>query len=289
MTEDNSGTKLEPRRGKNWVAITAICLALLGALSFGLDIEGAGLCLPDVLPTPVLVVVTLVLSTWGYLRSSAKGGKRMAVFSLSISVILLLASALMPLYSTVARRAPFAIAISNCRQIEMALRAYAADHNGNYPDAALEHPLNSNEAFRKLFIEGYITDEKIFGAEFSPYHPDGKIGQAPDYREALQAGENHWAMTQGLTDGGAADMPVVFEHPAVATWPPKWNADAVEVPKMGRVWRRHRVVVGLNDGSANSMTLESSGGTAVGLAPREGGLPVFPKVRPAPEILNVQK
>ncbi len=39
--------------------------------------------------------------------------------------------------------------ISNARQIEIALAAYASDHGGEYPDAALTHPANSNEVLRQ--------------------------------------------------------------------------------------------------------------------------------------------
>jgi hypothetical protein len=167
--------------------------------------------------------------------------------------------------------------------------AYALDHDGKYPDAAFEHPLNSNEVFRKLFIEGYLSDERIFGCEVSPYHPDGVIGVAPDFREAVKAGENHWAMTRGQTGTVQNGIPLVFENPAVAAWPPKWDANAVEVAKPGRVWHGRKVIIGLNDGSVTTGRLNSRWGAAVSLAPKADGSPVFPDVHPTPEVLNVEK
>ena len=187
------------------------------------------------------------------------------------------------------RKASMTKAVSNCRQIDIALRAYASDHDGRYPDAAVAHPRNSNELFRKLFTEEYLSDERIFGCPMSGAVPDGNIGQPPDFLEALKRGENHWAMTKGLTDASPPSMPLVFENPAVATWPPKWNVDEVETPRPGRVWKGGKVIIGFNDGSAEMMPLQSAGGAAVGLAPRADGTPVFPDVHPAPEILNVER
>jgi len=70
---------------------------------------------------------------------------------------------------------------------------YAAEHGGNYPDAAAPSATSSNEVFRQLFITEIIDNEMIFGCPHSPANPDGKIGSAPDFSDAVKAGENHWA------------------------------------------------------------------------------------------------
>jgi len=235
----------------------------------------------------LLVVFAVALAGCGDSHLLACAWKRLAAFCVVMGLVLLL-ECQFP-YATVSQRAPITVSISHCREINIALKGYAADHNGSYPDAAFDHPLNSNEVLRKLFIEGYISDEWIFGSSASPYHPDGLIGQAPEYKEALKAGENHWAMTKGLTDSSPANIPLVFENPVVATWPPRWNVNAVEVAQPGRVWKGKRVIVGLNDGSANLMHVEMKKSPNVGQAMTKDASRVFPDLDPKPEILNVEK
>ena len=212
--------------------------------------------------------------------------------ALAVFVItLLMGGWLIPMWAPSSRQSHsnVTLGISNCRLIEIALWSYSHDHNGKYPDAAIEHPRTSNEVFRKLIAGGYLENERVFGCPKSLAAPDGNIGQAPDFLEAVKAGENHWAMTKGLTDDSPPEVPFVFENPAVATWPPKWNADAVKAPLPGRVWSGGRVIVGLHDGSANLMQLESDKGTRVGLKPNPNGSPIFPDLHPTPEILNIER
>jgi uncharacterized protein DUF4190 len=168
-------------------------------------------------------------------------------------------------------------AMSNCRMIITALRLYADDHNGKHPDASLPQAHSSNAVFRQMFVEGQVDSEMIFGCPGSKCgNPDGNIGTAPDYREAVQPGENHWAMTKGLTTASDGSIPLVFENPADATWPPKWSPDLAGTGKPGRTWSGGRVIIGFNDGSVALLPLESSKGEHVGLKPKVDGTPVFP-------------
>ncbi len=86
---------------------------------------------------------------------------------------------------------------NNCRQIMMALRIWANDNGGVYPDAKLPGVKTSNEVFRVLFTEEIIQDERIFGGKATRYQPDNNIGEAPDYTQALLNNENHWMMASG--------------------------------------------------------------------------------------------
>lgn len=180
-------------------------------------------------------------------------------------------------------------AINNSKQIIIALRLYAGDHDGKYPDAMAPHARSSNEVFHLLFKEGILETERIFGCSRSPFLPDGNIGTAPDFLEALKPGENHWAMTKGLNDAMNGCVPLVFENPSEATWPPKWNADFAFQEKPGRVWWGGKIVVGFNDTSVEVFTLEKHQGKSVGLRPDSEGKPVFPVLDPKLEILNVAK
>jgi hypothetical protein len=150
-------------------------------------------------------------------------------------------------------------AIANCRQIVLALKLYASDHGGNYPspDGLVS---SSNQAFRRLFREEVLEAEGIFGCPDSVFMPDNQIGQAPDYNEALKPGENHWAMTDGLFDSSSGGIPLVYENPVKAEWPPKWKPGLEGKREKGEAWPGGAVLVGMNDGGASFMKLRD--GTA---------------------------
>ena len=116
-------------------------------------------------------------------------------------------SLLVPWGSMISEKANQMKATNNCRQILMAMKAYAADHNGDYPRGA-----TANAAFRELVKEGILEDERIFGSPCSPFLPDGNVGQAPDFAEAVGPGENHWMLVDGLNEKSEGMLPVVFEN-----------------------------------------------------------------------------
>jgi hypothetical protein len=195
-------------------------------------------------------------------------------------LIVVVAAVILPLYGLYAflRYASERGAISKdfprCRRLVTALHVYAMDHDGKYPDAFLTNPRSSNEVFRLLLKEGIVENELDFGALASPYVPDGNIGTAPEFAQALEAGENHWAMTAGLGASASGEIPAIYENPAVAAWPPKWNARAVGKSVPGRTWS-HGVIVGFNDTSVDVRELESSEGTTAGLAKKWGTEDLF--------------
>jgi hypothetical protein len=181
-----------------------------------------------------------------------------------VTALLLLASLILPAFSRVSAKGNITNGISNCRQIVMALKLYAADHGGAYPDAALVNPKSANEVFRVLFKEGTIDFEPTFGCPISPFVPDGNIGNSEDRSKALEAGENHWAMTRDVRDNMLGNIPLVFENPVKATWPPMWNPDAKGTATRGRAWSTG-IIIGTNDGGAYIQPLASMKGTSVPL------------------------
>ena len=180
------------------------------------------------------------------------------------------------------QRARQSAAIGNCKQIVTALRVYATEHGGKYPDAIAPLPTSSNQAFRTLIREEVFEDERVFGCQLSKFVPNGKIGGAPDYLQALEAGENHWAMTKGVTDQSPGSMPLVFENPLVPSWPPVWNTKLQEKPEKGRVWRGGKIIVGFNDTSVQAVKIElpTSG---------ESKKDVFTEAAPFMEVLNIEE
>ncbi len=204
----------------------------------------------------------------------------------------LIASLFIPPFSKVSDRSPVTKAINNCKQVVTTLKLYSADCNGSYPDHDLPKARTSNDVFRLCFKSGVADSEVIFGCPFSSDgRPDGSIGIGPDYSEAVKAGENHWAMTKGLTDSSSGRIPLVYESPADATWPPKWNPNSAGTDKPGRTWSDGKVIIGFNDGSVEALPLESTKGERVGLRPRADGTPIFPANTPEQkfEVLDVAR
>ncbi len=223
--------------------------------------------------------------------------------SLAIFVLLVLAAGLyMPPFANIGTKARIMYTLSNARQISLMLKNYAGDHNGRYPDGK-----TSNEVFRELFKTGLLDDERAFTAACSPYEGDNNIGEDPDYAKALEPGENHWSMTKGVTADSPGDVPLLFENPAFATWPPQWNVDAVHRPYSslyslltfshhdppppkipGRAWSEDKIVVGRNDGSVQAEQLESITGKAVTLERNAEGKNLFEAAGPH-EILDIER
>lgn len=114
-------------------------------------------------------------------------------------------------------------AISNARLIVGLLLTYASDNNRQFPDAKLSADgLTSNAVLRELFKEELALDETIFGCPYSSFGSDKNIGLAPDYKQALKPGENHWMMVAGVGSSSAPGTPLILENAVDATWPPYW-------------------------------------------------------------------
>lgn len=206
-----------------------------------------------------------------------------------ITIIAILASLAVPTFSKIQERGNITKAISNCRQVITALRIYSSDHDGNYPDIALSSGggsggsggggggggSSSNAVLRELFKAASIDNENVFGCPASrDGNPDGNIGTSPDYTEALQPGENHWAMTGGLTDSASGTYPLIYENPAGGTWPsPTWNADAAGTGAVGRTWSGGKVIVGMNDSSVIQERTTAAKGSGLELAGKTGNAP----------------
>ncbi len=199
-------------------------------------------------------------------------------------VLLLFAVGLIiPQFGAVQDSARLMQACNNCRAILLTLKCYADDHGGRYPEGK-----TANDAFRDLFKADLMDDERAFTALNSPYQPDNNIGEAPNYSETLEPGENHWAMTRGLTSRSDKDAPLVFENPAKATWPPFWNADVKGRPEPGRTWKSGKIVIGRNDGSVAAEKLASNHGPAATLEKGADGKDLFERIGPH-EIMDVAR
>jgi hypothetical protein len=180
-------------------------------------------------------------------------------------------------------------AINNARQIGICLQNYAADHGDHYPDSDSPEAKHSNDVFRHLFKVGIMEDEKVFTAASSPFEGDNNIGEGPDYTEALAAGENHWAMTKGLTPKSAGAIPLIFENPVLDTWPPCWDTTRAGTKAEGRAWKTGTIIICRNDGSASAEKLTDRTGPNTPLKPDSDGKDLFTRWLTAGSYLNVQR
>lgn len=231
--------------------------------SFVCGILGLGLCFP------ALLAVVLGRGALDYIGRShgTVRGRGLAIAGMALGygyfglfALAIIVAVLTPAFRQTLTKAQQMRALGNCMQITMSLKEWAEDHGGLYPDSDPGRPRTANEAFRLLFRDGILEDEFIFGCPRSPFHPDRKTGPAPDYTHALEPSENHWVFTKGQGLDGPGILPLVFENPAEYSWPPKWNATLAGQELVGRCWEGGKVVIGLNDGSASVVRLDSGDG-----------------------------
>ena len=220
--------------------------------------------------------IAVHLDSWD-VRAAAKPRLRWGLLPwiVVVSVVGLLCLLLVSVMSKWAQ----APALANGHDVVMAMKIFANDNCSVYPDrivvpenmanqptleggSAKSTPTgrvtaqasNANEAFRNLFTEEIVAEEKIFGCPHSPFVPDGDTGAAPKFEQALTDGENHWAMVFGQTTSNSGTTPIIFENALDASWPPRWRGDGLENAK-GRVWPGGKVLMFFNDNSARFVAL----------------------------------
>ncbi len=121
------------------------------------------------------------------MKTRLKQGFTLIELLVVITIIAILASLALPAFNGISERGNITKGINNAKQIILTLKVWASDNNGSYPDTiAGKAVADANTAFRQLFIDGVLSDEKIFGCPSSPYNPDGNIGTAPKYTDAVE-------------------------------------------------------------------------------------------------------
>ena len=219
------------------------------------------------------------------------GGKGLAITgiclggSLMILGTALLAGLVVPAYNEAQENIKMSEAIHNPRQIIIAMKAYARDHGGAYPDADPSHPKTANEVFRLLIKGGYVTDERIFTAPGHPEQADGNLGEAPHFKQALERGENHWAIITGLNEASPKDLPLIFERPNDNAWPPTWNASTTGRHAQNSAWKGSKIIVGTTDGMVHITILNPPQGTRATTFSRDNRFDIFDPARPMGYLL----
>lgn len=196
-----------------------------------------------------------------------------------ITIIAILASVSVPVFSSIQRKAKLNKSLQHAKQIGLALRVFAGDENGLYPQGA-----DANEAYGVLVDE--METEKIFYVAGSRYHGDlsdanAKFTRGPDNLwenstptgVALEPGENHYAYALGFTDSTSARFPLIASG---FTSTPGTYAELLS--DVGGVWEGKNCVVIYCDGSGEAPKLdrtsfkliESRGGTDIDIFNQEG-------------------
>ena len=125
------------------------------------------------------------------------------------------------------------------KEIARAVMAYAADHNGRFPEAQS----NANEAYEQLFPD-YVLSKRVFvprRSAWTPNYPD----EASLKRPGLAVGENGFAYVRGLNSESNPEFPLVAQgfregSPGVYAFDPR---------RKGGVGSERRAVVIRVDGS----------------------------------------
>jgi prepilin-type N-terminal cleavage/methylation domain-containing protein len=183
-----------------------------------------------------------------------------------IAIIAILASIALPAFVGVQRRAKQTKDLSNGKQIVIALRQFALDNNGEFPNkeyafgaaytdttlTVVGASSTSNSVFRWL-IPTYTTSEEIFavpGSKWNSPGPDNNIDSGAA-GQTLKAGENGYGYTAALQDTANTLFPLIQD--AWSTTIPNYVADTA-LP--GGVWGATKAVVIFIDGAGQVMTVD---------------------------------
>ena len=156
-------------------------------------------------------------------------------------IIFMLVGLLIPVINSARQRAAQVQELTEAKQIGLALKLYASDHDGVYPAGVNVYGQGirtSNDAFRSL-IPKYLKLETPFGNDQSAYQtapPDNRISPVS---EILRPGENTYSYVMGLSDNWPPSTPIVADGTDGTG-----RGIYVSDPKArGGTWRGDRVVI----------------------------------------------
>jgi len=199
-----------------------------------------------------------------------------------IAIIAVLASIAVPVFSTVQTKGAQTKALSNGKQIGLALRLYAGENNGNYPSYTLDPSgaptttvvTSSNDAFCQLF-PNYVKSEAIFWLAKSKWcstNPPDELQDATltvPSTNTLKSTENEWAYVLGLNDASNPSVPVIadgFVEGGEATH--KYTKDQTA---KGGVWKAVSAIVIRADNSGTVEKVNQTDLTVTGPNGSAGG------------------
>jgi prepilin-type N-terminal cleavage/methylation domain-containing protein len=180
-----------------------------------------------------------------------------------IAIIAILASIALPVFSAVQERGKQTKDLSNGKQIALALKQFATDTNGEFPNkvyaadyataVVLAAGDQSNDAFRWL-LPVYLRSEDIFVVPGSAWNPNGAnnildavYGTQVD---TLDAGECGYSYITALNDTSDPSFPLIADG-----WRTGANITTYDNVKgnVGGVWGGQKAIVIFVDGSGQIM------------------------------------
>jgi hypothetical protein len=196
-------------------------------------------------------------------------------------VIPVVVIALLPLAISLAQRRDKQIKdLSNAREIALALKNFAVDHEGGFPNKEpaedygvaddLTSANKSNDAFWWLFPT-YLTREDIVtvpGSAWSPTPPDNKLDapESAERTETLRQGECAYLYVTGLNDTSNPELPLLADAGTaedVTVYTNRQN-------EKGGVWRGKRAIILFVDGSGRIMAVDDRTDRAAAFVKRPG-------------------
>jgi prepilin-type N-terminal cleavage/methylation domain-containing protein len=204
-----------------------------------------------------------------------------------IAIIAVLASIALPAFTAVQERGKQTKDMSNGKQIALALKQFATDHNGVFPNKkpgdvtsanydagaiALDGTGFSNDGFWWLFPT-YLTSEDIFsvaGSAWSPNPPDNKLDPATATARAdtLKPGECGYEYITALNDTSNPQFPLIMDGGTAAGEAPVTYTN-VQSSK-GGIWKGKKAIVILVDGSGQVMSVNDQTAPALSFVTRPG-------------------
>jgi prepilin-type N-terminal cleavage/methylation domain-containing protein len=203
-----------------------------------------------------------------------------------IAIIAILASIALPVFSSVQERGKQTKDMSNGKQIALALKQFAVDHNGVFPnkkptvvstdyDAGttdLAGTDKSNDAFWWLF-PNYVTSEDIFavaGSAWSPNPPNNILDPptATGRTNTLATGECGYEYITALNDTSNPQFPLIMDG-GIATGEANVEYTNVQSDR-GGIWKGKKAIVIFVDGSGQVATVNDQANPAASFVKRPG-------------------
>ncbi len=192
-----------------------------------------------------------------------------------IAIIAILASIALPVFSSVQERGKQTKDMSDGKQIALALRQFALDHDGVFPSrvygsagadynssTAMAATSTSNDAFRWL-LPTYTTTEDIFVVGGSAWSTGADNILDPTYGTPVAPGtltgsaaENAYSYVINLNDTSNPQFPLLCDGFAVGGGV-TWSYTTVKTAP-GGVWGGKKAIVIFVDGSGKAMTCDDA-------------------------------